>query len=307
MDKNTRTKVNFSQYRSILEAQKVDIHILLSFFKKTDMDYDKAGNILINFNKETANTPILVAHLDNVLSGEREPILDLSGNIVLGRKNGIGFDDKAGIIGAIEIWRRSKEKDFRIIFTADEEVGGIGAGELDENVYQDASYIIEMDRKGGSDLIQNSGGTRLCSDEFASMFECYGFKKAQGTFTDVNVFKPLARHVNMVNLSIGYHNPHTNQEYLDVKEFEYVVDCVFDFLQTHKEYIPDDTIDIVEETKYERFGNTVTTIEDDYGHDQCDWCGRTIWNPEDAVYTNDGIFCSEHCLKESFDWEEKLK
>lgn len=317
MNKQNTTSVNFAQYSTILRAERVDIHTLLSYFKKTDMDYDMNGNILINFNKDTAGTPILVAHTDNVLSGERIPVMDLSGTTIFGKKAGIGFDDKAGIIAIIEIWRRSKKKDFRIIFTADEEVGGVGATALDKRWYEDAAYIIELDRRGGKDLINVSGTTRLCSNEFAEMFECYGFKKATGTFTDVNVFKECVPSVNMVNLSIGYYNPHTDNEYLNVKEFQYIVDCVADFVESHKEKIIDDTPEIsttqqlADTWNHNHYGRSRYSGYDsgygnsyDYNDDYltCDWCGKTIIDDRDAIQDNGEVFCCKKCWEEAYEF-----
>lgn len=311
MNKDNK-KVNFCQYSSILRAEKVDIHVLLSYFKKTEMDYDSNGNILINFKKETAGTPILVAHLDNVLSGNRIPVMDLSGSTIFGKKTGIGFDDKAGIMAIIEIWRRSKDKQFRIIFTADEEVGGIGATALDSRYYEDAAYIIELDRKGGRDLIDVSGSTRLCSSEFADMFACYGFKKTTGVFTDVNIFKESAPTVNMVNLSIGYYNPHTDNEYLNVKEFEHIVDCVYDFVESHKESIPDDTPIVETKTdwdynRYSRYSgydyNKNSKIDESL---ICDWCGKNITREEDALYENGEIFCCKRCWEQAYMYDLEL-
>lgn len=308
MTKNEATIVNFSQYMPILRAETVGIHHLLSFFKKTDMDYDKNGNIFINFKKETDGTPILVAHLDNVLSGEREPVLDVTGKRMFGRKNGIGFDDKAGIIAIVELWRRIKDRNFRIIFTADEEVGGIGAHAIDPTVYDDAAYIIELDRRGNCDLIQTSGCTRLCSDEFASMFTKYGFKKATGTFTDVNVFKLSAPHVNMVNLSIGYYEAHTNKEYLEINDFQHIVDCVQDFIETHRDCIPDNTPAEPKrqynfDDRYGRFDNPRygNHMLDDYDWlddplEVCDWCTSTI-DPKNRVENQYGVFCCKECCE----------
>lgn len=309
MSKKDSTVVNFSQYSSILREEVVTIHTLLSYFKKTDMDYDRNGNILINFNKDTAGSPILVAHLDNVLSGEREPVMDLSASTIFGKKNGIGFDDKAGIIGIIEIWRRSKDKQFRIIFTSDEEVGGVGALALDKRYYEDAAYIIELDRRGNNDLINVSGTTRLCSEEFADMFAAYGFKRATGTFTDVNIFKENAPKVNMVNLSIGYYNAHTDNEYLNVRDFQYIVDCVADFIETNRDCIPDETpIDnrvnpLSKEPYATMFQDRFSGFDD---QPQCDWCGKNV-REEDAIYDGDQIFCCKHCWETAYFYDEEMK
>lgn len=276
-------KVNYSKYKALLEAQTVTIHHLLNFFPKAYMDYDSFGNIYVNFNKDTKGTPILIAHLDNVLDADKRPIFNLSCTKIRGHSAGIGFDDKAGIMAIIELWERFKSKDFRIIFTAEEECGGIGAQNIPVERFEDAAYIIELDRKGHNDAIRISGRTRLCSKEFIELFEQLGFNEATGVFTDVNVLKPKAPQVNMINLSIGYFEPHTNNEYLDVKVFESVLDRVEMFLKEHKDCIPDTEIDEVEQD------------EQDLNGKRCDFCGDYIYYPEYAVRDGDKVFCCKEC------------
>jgi hypothetical protein len=144
------------------------------------------------------------------------------------------------------------------------------------------------------------------------MFSKYGFKKATGTFTDVNVFKPLAPTVNMVNLSIGYHNAHSDDEYLNIKDFQYIVDCVQDFLETHKDYIPDDTPEDEKPNRlggyygggYTRYNSYGTGMHgNDYLYDDdwfvCDWCDAVIKDDE-GIQTDLGVFCCEECKKQAY-------
>ena len=287
--------INYNEYREILEAKEVTIHNLLKHFKKNEIDYDAYGNIYINFKKETKELPILVAHLDNVLGEEdRKPVYSLDGKTIFCANTvGIGFDDKAGIIAIIELWRSIPNKPFRIIFTANEEVGGIGAEYVDAERMERAAYILELDRKGGHDIIQTSGFTRLCSESFAKKWEELGFKRATGTFTDLNKFKPKIPKVEMCNLSIGYYNPHQKSEYLDIKEFENVIEKVKQFIIENKKKQFEDTEEFIEEQNnygnydynyrnYQRFNDTMMS--------KCDCCGKygiTTWNEDIGMYLCD--------------------
>lgn len=234
-----KLSVNYSQFKRILKADVVRVYGLIGFFKKDEIDYDEHGNIFIGFNGDTAGLPILVAHTDNVLGADKEPVFDLSCRNLKGVKNGIGFDDKAGIMAIITLWQYFKEQKFRIIFPADEEVGGVGSSQMDDEWFCDAKWILELDRKGDKDFIQVSGGTRLCSDEFAQKFIEMGFKKADGVFTDVNELKPRADWINMANISIGYYNPHTDNEYLDTVAFEKIVNKVAQFIEKDYDFEDD--------------------------------------------------------------------
>lgn len=306
-------KVNFTEYEPILKAETVTIYELLRYFKKEDMDYDQWGNVYVNFKKETKGTPIMVAHTDNVLSGERVPVMSLDGKRILGGNGvGIGFDDKAGIICAIEIWKRMKKKGIRFIFTADEEVGGVGASHVPAEKIKDAAYMVEMDRRGGNDVIDESGYTRLCSAEFLEIWETLGFKSATGTFTDLNELKEKAPQVNMVNISCGYYNPHTNNEYLNIEEFEHNVDRIYEMISTHTEKIVDDTPEEPKKKTYSSYsGGLYSNGYSDYdwdskmkdyydrNYDECCNCGALVKKGEGIEDDVNGyVFCDEMCEEE---------
>jgi acetylornithine deacetylase/succinyl-diaminopimelate desuccinylase-like protein len=264
--------INFNEYMGILEAERVTIHDLIGYFNKEQMDYDEHGNVFVGFNKGNKGSPILVSHMDNVLHGQRVPVLSLDGRYIMGKTAGIGWDDKAGIIANIELFKRMKGK-VRIIFTTDEEVGGVSAGKLDPSRYADAKYMIELDRRDKNDLIQYSGSTRLCSDKFALLIEAEGFKRATGTFTDVNRFKAKMPHIEMCNLSIGYFNAHSDNEYLDIKYFNEIVDKVENILNTFNDTYVDDQVD--KPTTYDKWDRYDSKdVFDDVEY--CDNCGGVI-------------------------------
>ena len=279
-------KIEYTQFNRILKADVVRIYDLIPFFKRKDIDFDEYGNIFVGFNEQSEGLPILVAHTDNVLGPDKEPVFDLNRRCIKGIKNGIGFDDKAGIMAIISLWHHFKDQKFRIIFPADEETGGEGSRMISQEIYSDAKWILELDRRGNKDFIQTSGGKRLCSDEFADKFLEMGFELADGTFTDVNIFKPTAEHVNMANISIGYYNAHTDNEYLDTVAFENIVNKVAEFIA--KDYDFEDDIPDPEPA-YKPY--------DFYKYDKtCDFCGCKLDGP--AVYNEYGEhFCSSECRR----------
>lgn len=294
-----RINIDYAVFDNILRADVVRVYDLIPFFKKSEIDYDQFGNIFIGFNKQSKGLPILVAHTDNVLGENKEPVFDLAKRRLKGVKDGIGFDDKAGIIGIITLWHYFKEQKFRIIFPANEEVGGVGSENMDTSWYNDAKWVLELDRRGNKDFIQNSGETRLCSDEFAQKFVNMGFKKEQGTFTDVNVMKPNAENINMANLSIGYYKPHTDEEYLDTVEFEKILGKVAQFIEADYEFA-DDIPDI--KTEYDW-----SNLSRDFGGRKCANCGGACDGP--LIYNQYGErFCCKECMDTYEDaWENFSK
>lgn len=291
-----QVEINYTEFGDLLKAPVVTIHNLVKFFKRDEIDFDEHGNIFIGFKEETAGLPILVAHTDNVLDGSREPVFDLNRRCISGRSTGIGFDDKAGIMAIISLWRHFKTQKFRIIFPAEEEIGGVGSNAMSSDWYIDAPWILELDRKGDKDFIQVSGATRLCSDEFAQKFLDLGFKKADGVFTDVNVFKPNAEWINMANISIGYYNPHTNNEYLDTVAFEKIVNKVAEFISkdyTFEDDKPDEKPD----------------VGDYWASKRCQNCGASAPLGDGWKWNKYGErFCSKECMEDFDDgWDYTVR
>lgn len=288
MKKNNVT-IPYTEFSEIMKTDVVRVYNLKRFFKKEDIDYDEYGNIFIGFNDNTKGLPILVAHTDNVLGDDKEPVFDLSKRYIKGMKNGIGFDDKAGIMAIISLWRHFKTQRFRIIFPADEEVGGEGAKMIPEDMFNDAKWILELDRRGDKDVIQTSGTTRLCSDEFVGKWEEMGYKRATGTFTDVNIFKPKADWINMMNISIGYYKAHTEDEYLDTVAFEKIVNDVATFIE--KDYAFEADVPDTQEANWRdyRWKN-----EDEY----CSCCGCLLSNHKKVYDAYGNVYCSDECKKE---------
>jgi len=61
---------------------------------------------------------------------------------------------------------------------------------------------------------------KLCSNEFISAIDVrkYGYKPAQGLNTDVAALKRNGLEVSCINLSCGYYEPHTDNEYTVVAD-----------------------------------------------------------------------------------------
>lgn len=285
--KKQNVEINYTDFTQLLKTDVVRVYDLKKFFNKEDIDYDEYGNIFIGFNDKTVGLPILVAHTDNVLGDAKEPVFDLSKRYIKGMKNGIGFDDKAGIMAIISLWRHFKEQRFRIIFPADEETGGDGAQMIEPSVYGDAQWILELDRRGNKDVIQTSGVTRLCTNEFVEKWEEMGYKRATGTFTDVNIFKGNAHWINMMNISIGYYKPHTDEEYLDTVAFEKIVNDVATFIE--KDYVfTDDEPQPEPEYDYNNY-------KYDFRNDYCNYCGVDLYGAPKVYDAEGNAYCCDDC------------
>lgn len=164
---------------------------------------------------------LLLAHMDTV--HDQLPyifnISDEKGKTKISSPYGIGGDDRCGIYMILEIVKTLK---CSVLFTEDEEIGGVGAHKFADTDFVknlDVNYMIEFDRKGCNDAVfyncDNEEFTQFITQEF--------FIENYGSFSDISVVAPAAG-VCAVNLSCGYYKPHTTNEYVIFEEMETVIE-----------------------------------------------------------------------------------
>lgn len=175
---------------------------------------------------------MLLAHLDTV---HKEPVKHIcksdSGNILMSPQ-GIGGDDRCGIYALTAVYAQAQVKPW-LLFTCDEEVGGVGAEafcakhragktpkELDE-----LKLLIEIDRKGRNDAVYYD-----CDNpEFEEYISSKGFETKWGSFSDISYVAPELD-VAAVNLSSGYYNAHTLHEYINRKHLNMTVKKILEIV-----------------------------------------------------------------------------
>lgn len=186
--------------------------------------YVKGAFILVR-----GESPILlVAHLDTVHKSPVEIICASKGGNVLMSPQGIGGDDRCGVYALVKVFESAQVKPW-LLFTCDEEIGGVGAdtfctahaqGKLPAEL--DAlKFIVEIDRRGACDAVYYD-----CANfDFEDYISGKGFVTAQGSFSDISFIAPELG-VAAVNLSSGYYNAHKLHEYIVRSELERTIDAV---------------------------------------------------------------------------------
>ena len=181
----------------------------------------------------------LVAHLDTV---HTMPVKDLfydKEQNVMWSPQGIGADDRAGVFAIVEILKRGLRP--TIILTTDEEIGGVGASKLVEDIPEapcKLNFLIELDRRGSEDCVFYD-----CDNPFFEDYiEDFGFITNWGSFSDISYIAPKWG-MAAVNLSIGYEHEHSKSEILNVSWMFNTIDKVCNILENvHEEdvfeYIP---------------------------------------------------------------------
>ncbi len=190
------------------------------------------GKILINkgnFILVYGEAPgMLVAHLDTVHEEKVRDICKTADGNILMSPQGIGGDDRCGVFALVKAYQSAKVKPW-LLFTCDEEIGGLGAKKFCRAHKQkqlpkeldDLKLIIEVDRRGAEDAVYYS-----CDNpDFETYITSKGFKTAHGSFSDISVIAPELD-VAAVNLSSGYYNAHTLHEYINRSELERTIEKV---------------------------------------------------------------------------------
>lgn len=220
------------------------------FIKKKAFEYgadhaemDKHGNLFIT--KGIGDYPCVVAHMDQVQKFHSKDFqCFVCGDTILGysqskkRQEGLGADDKNGIFVALECLR--KFDNIKLAFFTEEECGTIGSSAADISFFDDCRFVVQCDRKGNSDFVNNIYSTSLCSKEFLhdTEMEKFGYTPHVGGLTDVYALSENYLEISCCNMSCGYYNPHTNEEVTSISDLERCRDFVFHIIDNCKKIYP---------------------------------------------------------------------
>lgn len=161
---------------------------------------------------------LLVAHMDTV---HQEVCKEIKVNKdKMFSPQGIGGDDRCGIFIIMNL---VKELKCSVLLAEDEERGCIGTGKFIKATYKDedgnekkyvenlgVNYMVEFDRKGNNDAVFYNCDNK---DFIDFVTDVTGYKFAYGTMSDISKLMPAAK-LSAVNLSSGYYNAHTTNEYV---------------------------------------------------------------------------------------------
>ena len=176
---------------------------------------------------EEAKPVLLTAHLDTVHDNlpktiYRDTAVDKNGDEITRyhTPNGIGGDDRCGVYmimnAIIDGWRPY------VLFCEDEEIGCVGSKKfckhksLVDSVATHCKFMIELDRKGSCDAVYYSNDNRDFIDWITIET---GYEEEWGSCSDISELMPATK-VAGVNLSCGYYNAHTTNEYVVWEEMD---------------------------------------------------------------------------------------
>ncbi len=183
-----------------------------------------------------SNKVLLVAHADTIWDREYGPdpgptneISIENGEIrAVNDKFGLGADDRAGCAMLLLL----KDLGHSLLVTNSEENGQTGSSwlknhnkDIADEINGDHQFIIQFDRRNGTDF--------KCYDVGTNEFRSYVAEKTGYTEPDRRSstdIKILCREIAGVNLSVGYHNEHHENEYLNIAEWDHTLKVVREWL-----------------------------------------------------------------------------
>lgn len=201
------------------------------------VEADEWGNLYVVKGK-TKSFPCVVAHMDTVhrVTGNGIiPVLVRGWWVALDAKDfsqvGTGGDDKCGIYVALRALEALDA--VKVAFFHSEEVGCVGSYQARVEWFGDCRYVLQCDRRGASDWVDDINGP-LGSAEFHAAMSPYlvrhGFKRCAGAMSDVmalrNLFRAAGAGVSVANMSAAYYNPHQDCERINAAELENVTRMV---------------------------------------------------------------------------------
>lgn len=188
---------------------------------------EKDGNMYVT--KGNADVyPVQVGHTDTVHDIIDEYVLYRRNDVLFAidgktfRRTGIGGDDKVGVYIAL---RMLEELDnIKAFFPCEEEIGLVGTSRCDISFFDDAALILQCDRKGNADFVDEIGGTILYDKPFKAKIKetviKHGYSFKTGGPTDVKALITKGVEVAVANMSCGYYDPHSANEYVNCTDIE---------------------------------------------------------------------------------------
>ena len=171
---------------------------------------------------------LLVAHMDTVFyKPPKNLYYNKKQDKIYSPDGGIGGDDRCGVYAILKLLEKYKPY---VLFTQGEEMGCIGATKAVNKLKKpDVKYIIEFDRKGSKDCVFYDCG----NNKFINYIESFGFVTDYGSYSDISVLASKWD-IAAVNLSSGYYNEHTENEYIIFKELVNTINRAENMLKEYK-------------------------------------------------------------------------
>lgn len=261
-----------TKFMRFIKVCKKDRDVLKVYLTNWIRNYYKDVIVEDGFIYARGNEKILLtAHMDTVhneslkktvtVKKEKDKANKVTRHII-SSPQGIGGDDRCGIYMIIQIVEKTDLRPY-ILFCEEEEVGGIGSRKFCNTDYinelREMRFLIELDRAHADDLVyyddDNKEWHKFCED-------VTGYCEDWGSFSDISHLSPACE-ISSVNISCGYYNAHTLNEYVVFEEMENSIKKTIDLINAGK--------DLEKPFEYEERKHYKYGFGYGYGYNSYDW------------------------------------
>jgi acetylornithine deacetylase/succinyl-diaminopimelate desuccinylase-like protein len=212
---------------------------------EAELKMDRLGNLYITKGEAGKGFPTLVCHLDQVQTLHSDDFeVRRDGDKLFGwsessqQQEGLGADDKNGIYVCLRCLEECPR--LKVFMGVGEEKGCIGSNRANMDFFSNSLYVLEPDCKGGKEPHCVLRGIPCASNDFieALQLEANGYTLTEGKNSDILALTLNDIGVSCINLPVGYHNPHKDDEYTIVPELEHCLAFVKQIIDTHHRRFP---------------------------------------------------------------------
>lgn len=210
-------------------------HMIMYLFnyleeKGYDTYIDGVGNVYAQ-KGHAEYMPCVVAHIDTVHNVDLTMRVEQNDNILFavdetGKKIGIGGDDKNGVYIALRLLEEFDN--IKVAFFISEEIGCIGSRASDDEFFANVGYTIQFDAPDdymvtyfcdGTQLFDKDGKFYKIAEPIILKYFGESMQLFRHPYTDVSILK-RKHDFSCINLSCGYYNMHTSDEYVKIDIIE---------------------------------------------------------------------------------------
>ncbi|NLN83476.1 MAG: dipeptidase [Firmicutes bacterium] len=220
-----------------------------------EIERDGIGNVYaIRKGDPKAPTVLLSAHQDTVLFPPQEKYyivengyLQLNKDLLERERYSralrpvvLGGDDRCGIEIILSILETyDGPLNIKVILSTREEIGGEGIADAKREFFQNIDFGLILDRKNSGDIITSINRHKLCTKKLYQHVLRSGIRtnvknlrETVGSFSDAYFISRRLK-VDCVNISVGYYQPHTSHERIDLYAFNDSVRWTKEILESY--------------------------------------------------------------------------
>jgi len=214
---------------------------------------DEKGNIYLTKGevKDNEYFPCVCAHIDSVFNEHIELIEQNKRKIIrfgqgkhnnhkllafhpdTGKRTGMAADDLAGVFICLQMMEHFDN--IKSVYFVEEEYGCRGSNSCDLSFFDNVGYVIQFDGPTGNWFTKTLSGVKMYNDAFESkvkpLLEKFNVTNySDDPYTDI---LPLKEKFDFCccNLPTGYHNWHSNEEYINIIQLKSGINLGIEFIK----------------------------------------------------------------------------